>query len=618
MLKIPKYVYFLLICSYLVPVFFYTPFVAYIGIFSIGQFVKILNHPLIIFGYFLIISLGFIYSFVLSKQVKKLNYTGDKKKFNIFLKYVDSVAISSARMFAVASAYAWTASAKLNIGELEVFKGKSPFFPLLLLNLSLTCDGSLLFFILFMQKLEKKISVVDFDRKTVSMNIFTRNICTIGFSTLGAIGLIISTLLVPANFEKGLQYIYTVTLPIAGGCFAIIITLVLLLISDTSYVINGAQKTMQKLENKDYTSNDMNLITRSELGVLTKSINIMKNSTKDIIKKISSSTNTIMDSSKQLTGFMKEAKENTIDISNIVEEIENDTKEQGEEIQKSNGAVDKIIENIENLNSAVKTQTGAIEEASAAVEEMIKNVESVSKILEKNNSNVEGLSKASEIGRNIVQETVKASQDILSQMKVLSEASKAIQDISSRTNLLAMNASIEAAHAGNAGKGFSVVANEIRKLSNQSKVQGDQINKTLKDFSESVIQIINEIDKISDSFLSIYNFAQIVQEQERIISSAMEEQNAGNKQVFESVKSINEATELVNSGSVEMSGNGKEIKNITSKFNTFSEKIARDVQKVKSLSEKITKNVEFSRKSSNETFDNLQILSNELGTYKLA
>ena len=118
--------------------------------------------------------------------------------------------------------------------------------------------------------------------------------------------------------------------------------------------------------------------------------------------------------------------------------------------------------------------------------------------------------------------------------------------------------------------------------------------------------------------MSIYNFAQIVQEQERIISSAMEEQNAGNKQVFESVKSINEATELVNSGSVEMSGNGKEIKNITSKFNTFSEKIARDVQKVKSLSEKITKNVEFSRKSSNETFDNLQILSSELGTYKLA
>lgn len=616
-LKIPKYIYFLLICSYLVPVVFYTPFVSYVGIFSFSQFIKILNHPLIIFGYCLISSLGFVYSFILSWQIKKLKNNENLKTFNIFLKYFYMVVIGSALAFACASAYAWTDSARLNIGELEVFHGKSPFFPLLLLNLSLTCDGSLLFFILFMQKLEKKLTEVGFDRKTLSMSIFTRNMCTVGFSSLGCFGMVVATLLVPANLEKGLSFIYTVTLPIVAGCLAIIIFLEFLLVSDTSYIVNGVQKTMKNLENKDYTSDDMKTITRSELGVLINSINAMKNSTRDVIEKIAYSTDTIKSKSKQLIDFMEDTKESTEDISGIIEEIEKDSNEQKAEVEKSSKAVEKILNNIEDLNAAVNVQTMAIEESSSAIEEMIKNIESVSSILSKNNENVIQLSKASEEGRQIVQEAVAASQSILEQMKGLSEASKAIQDIASRTNLLAMNASIEAAHAGKFGQGFAVVANEIRKLSNQSKVQGDQISATLKLFSDSVIQITNEIDKVSDSFLNIYSFAQTVKEQEEIISCAMKEQSLGNKQILGSITSINDTTEMVHTGSSEMLDNGKNVENIINRFKDFSDKITLDVQKITNLSEKITKNVEQSEKSSNETYKNLQFLQEDLNSYKI-
>ena len=616
--KLPKIIYFFLICSYLVPVVFYTPFVSYIGIFTFSQFFQILKNPLIIFGYCLITSLGFIYSFILSKVYSNLcNNKCTIKKFNVFLKWFYIIVIGSALAFACASAYAWTNSAKLNIGELEVFHGKSPFFSLLLLNLSLTCDGSLLFFILFMQKLEKTIVNVGFDRKTLSMDIFARNMCTVCFSSLGCFGLTVSTLLVPANFEKGLSFIYTVTLPIVGGCVLIIAFLEFLLVSDTSYVVKGVYKTMEKLENKDYTSNDMKTITRSELGVLINSINAMKNSTRDIIKKISNSTDEISQKSAKLIDFMEDTRDNVADISNIIQQVETDSTEQKHEVEKSSNAVNKILVSIEELNNAVNVQSAAVAESSAAVEEMIKNVESVSAILTKNNISVSQLSKASEEGRQTVQEAVMSSQKILEQLKGLSTASKSIQDIAAQTNLLAMNASIEAAHAGTAGKGFAVVAGEIRKLSNQSKVQGDQISATLKLFSDSVVSIVNEIDKVSDSFLSIYNFAQTVQNQEQVISAAMEEQTIGNQQVLQSIESINEATEKVHLGSSEMMNSGKIIGQMMTNFDTFSEKIVDEVHKVSELSDKIVNNVEQSENSSNETYNNIEALKKDLDIYKV-
>lgn len=617
-IKVPRILYFLLVCCYVVPLVLYTPFVRYIGIYTFEQYFQVIKYPMMIFGYALNPLMAISYCFLFRKMIMGLkNEPESIRKFNIRLKYFYLIVISSAIAFAIASAIAWTLATKSRIGELEVFQGKSPFWPLLFINLSLVCDESLIFFILFMQKLEKLLWKVGFDGKTLSMNIFARNMCTIGFSSLGCFGLVVSTLMVPANFNQGFGFVLRVIIPIVVFCFLCIVFLEFLLISDTSYIVKGVQKSVYKLENKDYTVTDLKIITRSELGVLANSINTMKNATKDILYKFIKSTNDIIKKSKKLDDYMTDTRNSVVDITKIIQKVNDDSTNQRNEISKSNVAVDKIIKNIDNLNNAVNLQTQAVYDSTASVEQMVKSVQSVSEILEKNTINVNHLTMASEEGNDIVKSAVDASTKVLEQLKNLSTASAAIQDIASRTSLLAMNASIESAHAGAAGKGFAVVANEIRKLSTQSTSQVEQINTTLKLFSESIVSIAEKIKQVQDSFQAIYNFAQTVKAQESVISTAMQEQTLSNQKVYDAIQSINDATDSVHSGSIEMLNNGKDIENIIRNFESLAISISSDVQKISVLSKDIDANVDLSKESSNETYTNLQHLQKDLLNYKI-
>ena len=249
---------------------------------------------------------------------------------------------------------------------------------------------------------------------------------------------------------------------------------------------------------------------------------------------------------------------------------------------------------------------------------MVANIASVSQILEKNTEVVNLLTDASEKGQEQVKVAVDTAEGVLQQSAGILQASSIIQNIASRTNLLAMNAAIESAHAGEAGKGFAVVAEEIRKLAEQSSSQSKSIDENLRSLSDSISHITTDIGHVKVAFENIYELSQKVREQETVIANAMEEQNSGNQQVLEAMRAISDSTIEVKNGSAEMLVGGEQILKEMQQLSEITRVISDTMNQINDFSMHISDAVAVTTASTNSTKQNVSGLITELDTFKLS
>jgi methyl-accepting chemotaxis protein len=217
-----------------------------------------------------------------------------------------------------------------------------------------------------------------------------------------------------------------------------------------------------------------------------------------------------------------------------------------------------VIENIETLNAGIQKQTERVSQSSSAVEEMLANIQSVTRTLAASEGNIIGLAEASEIGRGGLSEVSGDIREIAKESEGLLEINAVMRNIASQTNLLSMNAAIEAAHAGEAGKGFAVVADEIRKLAESSDGQSKTISGVLKKIKGSIDKITKSTEEVLLKFEAITEGVGQVTEQEVNVRGAMEEQDIGSKSILEAISGLNEITREVTEKARAMGGRSEE------------------------------------------------------------
>ena len=615
---VPWYGYLMIFLLYASPFLLTTPIALLTGLFTNEEFAVIFGNPIINLLVVLIIAAGAGMTFLLRRIIMKYDGTpAGVTKFNKQLKLVDlfNIVIPVSSMIIMGKAIGLFI--KITGMKLVAFQDQSPDVFIILLFLGTLFDMGLIFYILHIRIIEPKLYVIPFNNKELPLNIIQRNVLTLAFALLGVIFLIMVTLN-PANLNAGSAVVYKRISPILIYSVIYFVVSVLLLTDDIKQCLKQIASLTAALSQKDYTIPDSKPSHRSELGIIIQGINEFKNQAGDILREIDVSTKKTSNQSDDLVHNMDLTKDNVASIVESLSSIKQEIENQSAGVEESNSSIEQIMGNIRSLNNSIEAQAAGVTQSSAAVEEMVANIASVSQILEKNNLVVKQLTDAADKGQQQVKAAVKTADGVLQQSAGILQASSIIQNIASRTNLLAMNAAIESAHAGEAGKGFAVVAEEIRKLAEQSGDQSKAIDDNLRSLSEAIAGITTDINHVQTAFESIYELSQKVREQETIIANAMEEQNSGNQQVLEAMHSISDSTSEVKNGSAEMLVGGEQILKEMKNLSEVTRIISDNMNQINDFSQQITDAVTITTASTNSTQENLQGLMKELNSFRLS
>ncbi|GHV83314.1 methyl-accepting chemotaxis protein [Spirochaetia bacterium] len=409
--------------------------------------------------------------------------------------------------------------------------------------------------------------------------------------------------------------------------FAIIIAVVLAIVSAVIIWFVAGNITSKivfiGLRMKDIAQGEGDLTSRidatskDEIGEMSHYFNQTMEKIQNLVKAIKNQTVTLSDIGGELASNMTETAAAINEITSNIQSIKGQVVNQSASVTETNATMEQITVNLDKLNGLIDKQTSSVSQSSSAVEEMLANIQSVTQTLVKNGANVKELADASEVGRSGLQDVAADIQQIARESEGLLEINAVMENIASQTNLLSMNAAIEAAHAGEAGKGFAVVADEIRKLAESSGEQSKTISTVLKKIKDSIDKITRSTDAVLNKFEAIDTGVKTVSDQEENIRNAMEEQSTGSQQILEAISALNDQTQQVKASSKEMLEGSQQVITESRNLGRVTQELENGMNEMATGADQINVAVTRVNEISVDNKTNIDVLVNEVSKFKV-
>jgi methyl-accepting chemotaxis protein len=357
--------------------------------------------------------------------------------------------------------------------------------------------------------------------------------------------------------------------------------------------------------------------SKDEIGDMAHYFNLTIDKIKALIVIIKEQSVSLLNIGTELSTNMNETAAAMNEITANIQNINGQVVNQSGSVSTTSLTMKQITNNIGELNEHIENQSSNISQSSSAIEEMIANISSVTQTLVQNVENVKRLASASELGRTSLEEVSTDIQEIAKESEGLLEITAVMENIASQTNLLSMNAAIEAAHAGESGKGFAVVADEIRKLAESSGEQSKTIAGVLKKIKTSIDKIMRSTDAVLERFEAIDSGVKLVSRQEENIRSAMEEQQNGGQQVLDVIARLNDITQRVRNSSTEMRTGSKKIIGESENLGSLTSEVSNGVTEISKGADQVNVAVNQVSSLSSANKEHIDTLVSEISKFKV-
>ncbi len=293
-----------------------------------------------------------------------------------------------------------------------------------------------------------------------------------------------------------------------------------MLMKGINHRIHQCQEYTEVLASGDFTGNKKPCISRDELGDLYESLNMVLLNNAELLRGLNEPVQKTMNSKDAVLNVSLDTSSSIEQISRNIQSVSQRMDELNNHVRESMETTGSLSENITYLGSSVDEQSEMVSDSSGAIEEITSSIDNLTSVAHDKIQSAEALVHISDEGKQKLDNTVEKINRINESVENIRAILSLIQNISARTNLLAMNAAIEAAHAGDAGRGFAVVADEIRKLAETSSTSSRQINDNIG----NIIAVIQETSEAGGE--AIRSFDEITTEINSMINS-FREINAG-------------------------------------------------------------------------------------------
>jgi len=323
------------------------------------------------------------------------------------------------------------------------------------------------------------------------------------------------------------------------------------------------------------------ITSKDEPGKIAQGFNQFLTKLRNLVIALKKQGATLNQFSTSLLGSAEESASSVQEISATASSTLHNAKKEQDMLTASNQLVQNLLLDINIINKMTEEMQNQVSSASSAIEEMTANITSSSTMANKASHSSENLEKVSLEGETTIQNLNTAIQEVVHNSSQIVEMVQLIMDISEQTNLLAMNAAIEAAHAGEYGKGFAVVAEEIRKLADKSGASAKDIQRVVKLISDNIKNNLTLSNQAKEGFLMLGKEIAKVKQINHEIASSMEEQKDANQFILQAVNELNRLSDSIANNLKEEVAQGKEIEKNLESVNIASQEMVLSIEEEK-------------------------------------